>query len=491
MNITSLYNIIFLTVFFTSSYLWAAIMVDLSILAWNVRGIMSSTVCLSQLLNTYKVDVCMLSEHKLKEKSLFFLNSIEKGYKCIGKADSLPHGYNAYHGKGGVAILYKSVFDFYITEIEGIESERIVGIELKYRGKETIYMFAAYLNDDASIDKYKTDVDILDSLYKYYSKYGSVIIGGDLNASYLQKDTGRTNKYKSRYLCQFINQNKLLSPGNRINYQGPNYTFTIRESMLDYVLMDESLENKMLLYEILAEGTFSATSDHLPILVRVKTDSNPNLILNSNSKFPAWHKINQAQVTEYQFALENSLETLIEKMNDDEIDIDIFYETFKSELHRAANTKLPKCGFNPYTKPYWNLDVKLAHQNERYKRKLWIEDGRPRGMNFDSYRDYKRAKYDFRRVQQTASEQYIQTCFDEINNAAECDIRLFWKLMKRMKPEQSKVYPEIIYKNITYNTPKMIANAFADYFTELYKTDNSSKFDEETKRTCELKYDEL
>ena len=208
-------------------------MVNLSILAWNVRGIMSSTVCLNQLLSINKVDICVLSEHKLKEQSLFFLHSIETGYKCICKTDLLPYGYNAYHGKGGVALLYKCTLDCQITEISDIESERIVGLEIKHKGKGTLYIFAAYLPADDSIDKYKADVDILDNLYNYYSKFGSVIMAGDLNASYLTKDTGKTNRYKSRYLCRFIDQNNLLSPGNKIDYKGPNYTFTTKESMLD------------------------------------------------------------------------------------------------------------------------------------------------------------------------------------------------------------------------------------------------------------------
>ena len=61
-------------------------------------------------------DIC-ISEHKLKEKSLQYLSTNEQGYNSIGKADFLPNSYNAHHGKGGIAILYKNTLQFTVNEI--------------------------------------------------------------------------------------------------------------------------------------------------------------------------------------------------------------------------------------------------------------------------------------------------------------------------------------------------------------------------------------
>ena len=41
-----------------------AIMSSLTVLSWNVRGIMSSTVCLSNLVKATDCDICVISEHK-------------------------------------------------------------------------------------------------------------------------------------------------------------------------------------------------------------------------------------------------------------------------------------------------------------------------------------------------------------------------------------------------------------------------------------------
>ena len=124
----------------------------LKLLTWNVRGIMSSTLCLSNLLKETNCDICIISEHKLKEKSLQYLSTIEQGYNSIGKADFLPNSYNAHHGKGGIAILYKNTLQFAVNEIFDTESQRIVGIELKSSSSGSIFIFGAYLPSDESLD---------------------------------------------------------------------------------------------------------------------------------------------------------------------------------------------------------------------------------------------------------------------------------------------------------------------------------------------------
>jgi hypothetical protein len=70
-------------------------------------------------------------------------------------------------------------------------------------------------------------------------------------------------------------------------------------------------------------------------------------------------------------------------------------------------------------------------------RKIWVQDGRPRGMQYKSYSEYKRVKCYFRNIQQHANEQYIQEAYDDINNAAGCDLRIFCKMIKRQRLKNS------------------------------------------------------
>ncbi|CAG2216477.1 unnamed protein product [Mytilus edulis] len=467
-------------------------MSSIKLVAWNVRGIMSSTICLSNLLKDTDCDICIISEHKLKERSLHYLSTIEKGYNCVSKADALPIGYNAYHGKGGIAILYKTSLQFSVNEISDINSSRIAGIELKNQSYGSLFIFGAYLPSDDSIENYKSELSILDSLYAYYSVYGNCIIAGDLNASCLHKDRSISNIYKSKELLNFVSRHHLLHAGGKIQIKGPKYTYVTKQTMLDYILCNEIIYRKLRYYEILDEGAISSTSDHLPVVIEFETDSTPHRIINSSDKLPAWHKVTDAQINQYQKLLSDPVEILIDKMNSYSFaDIDTIYDDFVSTLHNAANIAIPKCGFNPLTKPYWNADVKRAHDNERSMRKLWVQDGQPRGMHFDSYRIYKRAKSEFRRVQQAANEQYMQKCYDDLNETAECDIRLFWKQIKRFKGRSSKIYPEIVYENKVYSSPESVANCFAEYFHELYQPKDSDNFDNEFKCSIESVYKDI
>ncbi|CAG2249401.1 unnamed protein product [Mytilus edulis] len=124
-------------------------------------------------------------------------------------------------------------------------------------------------------------------------------------------------------------------------------------------------------------------------------------------------------------------------------------------------------------------------------RRVWMQEGRPRGMQHESYFNYKRVKRDFRNIQKLANEQYIEETYDDINNAAECDIRLFWKLIKRQKPKHSKVCQQIKHNNIVHTSPESICNAFAIYFEDLYTPADSPTFDDPTLNEINKAYREI
>lgn len=112
-------------------------------------------------------------------------------------------------------------------------------------------------------------------------------------------------------------------------------------------------------------------------------------------------------------------------------------------------------------------------------------------MQYDSYRDYKRAKTEFRRAQNAAIEQFIRKCHDDLNDSADVDIRLFWKLLKGFNPTASKIHPEIIYNGKVHNTPESVAKCFSDYFSDLYQPLNCNYFDSENKKCVDETYADI
>ena len=83
--------------------------------------------------------------------------------------------------------------------------------------------------------------------------------------------------------------------------------------------------------------------------------------------------------------------------------------------------------------------MRQAHANARLKRKVWVDDNRPRGMMHDSYKEYKTAKKNFRNMQRKAIFQHENETFNQLNVTAENDIRLFWRLLKRTKRKSSNI----------------------------------------------------
>ena len=121
------------TVYLSSKIMYAlTIIMLLNLLTWNVRGIMSSAFTLSQLLSCYNTDIALITEHKLMPHSKCFFDNIHPSYASAVKISQQINPYSrASCGKAGVAIMYKKGIDCYISEIDTIMSDRILGIELK------------------------------------------------------------------------------------------------------------------------------------------------------------------------------------------------------------------------------------------------------------------------------------------------------------------------------------------------------------------------
>ena len=72
-----------------------------------------------------------------------------------------------------------------------------------------------------------------------------------------------------------------------------------------------------------------------------------------------------------------------------------------------ASDRLPKTKFKPFLKPYWDSVLKNLHAVMRGKRRQWLRDGRPRGMQFLTYMEYKTAKTLFRAHHRRCAESYL------------------------------------------------------------------------------------
>ena len=160
-----------------------------NLLTWNVRGIISSTLPVCAMLDKSKCDVAIISEHKLNKFSANYFDSIHSEYFSVVKIQcnsSSEHYVHPTRGRGGVALLLKKSLRFSVKQIEGIQTDCIVGVEISLHCNTPVFVFGVYLPYDNDITNYKSVIDIMYSLYSYHSHYGTVIFAGDFNASVLR-----------------------------------------------------------------------------------------------------------------------------------------------------------------------------------------------------------------------------------------------------------------------------------------------------------------
>lgn len=106
---------------------------DLSILSVNVRDIMSSSLCLSSMIDRVKCDIAIISEHKRKPNNASYLDSIHPDYKTYTQIESTDTSKHCSHflGKGGIAIMYKKELELSICKITDFDFSRIIWLDIK------------------------------------------------------------------------------------------------------------------------------------------------------------------------------------------------------------------------------------------------------------------------------------------------------------------------------------------------------------------------
>jgi hypothetical protein len=100
-----------------------------------------------------------------------------------------------------------------------------------------------------------------------------------------------------------------------------------------------------------------------------------------------------------------------------EFELDEYIHKISDTLCKSAAATIPFSSFNPFSRPEWTKTVKNLHAEEKAKRRIWMSEGRPRGMNFTSYREYKRAKKLFRTALDQEHDNHMRNVYNDIDHA--------------------------------------------------------------------------
>ncbi|WAR32008.1 hypothetical protein MAR_034550 [Mya arenaria] len=167
------------------------------------------------------------------------------------------------------------------------------------------------------------------------------------------------------------------------------------------------------------------------------------------------------------------------------------YEAIVKAIILSSNQCLPQSKFNRHAKPYWTPEVKKSYSLQREARRVCVLKGQPRGWHNESYAKYKRCKQNFVTTQKIAIENVEKYFNSQLIEAAECDSRLFWSLIKSRKNKRPSACTHLFYKNTSVREPGDILKVFTNYFRDVYSPLQCEHFDNDFKKLVEEKVKQL
>ena len=471
-------------------------------MTWNSSGIMSSASYLSSALKRFDIDICGVSEHWLYKKDLHFLDSIHRLYNYAAVSDfDLERPSKRKVGKGGVALLWKRSIDAQVTLLN-IDDDRVIGVQYQIAENIFIYVIQVYLpSANHSIKEFENCMFKLQDICSMYLDKGTLVVMGDFNAHINGQVFLKRHDRRSHILKQFLSGNNLSiantldlctgTPSTFVSYCG-QYT-----SMIDHMIVQTEKVDLVSVCKILDDDALNV-STHRPIVMYLNlphVEQFPSDV--PSKKRVKWSKVNQEEILKYRDCLDTLCLNRSQNVFSPQVenDIDSLYSAMTRMVKSASDDHLPNSKkFNKHLKPYWDQSMKDLHKAMREKRKMWISDGRPRGISFSSYRQYKETKRIFRQYHRHCSENYLKSLNEEIDNAAGLDSRYFWKLVNtRRKNSTSNVGAELRFNGKIFRDSQNICDQWGHYFSELYSHSENENFDTTnydyvTERVAELKH---
>ena len=451
-------------------------------MTWNATGVMSSCTYLCNTLNENSIDICGIAEHWLFERDLHFLDSIDNMYCSYAVSDfslSLPS--NRRVGKGGVCILWKRSLSNMITQLE-IDDDRIIGIKIQINSENIIYVFQVYVPcSNHGIESFKSYMEKIENIFFRYSQTGIVLVMGDFNAE------SNMHNRRNVYFTDVLTRNNIVSLNDIMLHNAfTNFSYNGGiGSSIDHILVACEKMDLVTTCFIPDDNALNVSS-HRPIICSfpVPGDPNSNSDVQEHRSRVNWSKVTESDLNEYRSFVQSHIERS-ETLNQDivcESQIDCVYSDIVSLINEANDKCLPKSKFKHFLKPYWDDELKQVCKLSKTKRRNWISDGKPRGMEHSSYAEYKNAKRILRKTHRKKVQQYMSKQYDELDRYADIDSTLFWKCINRRRNKfKSAVGNELVFNGTTFRDPKLINENWARFFKSLYSPSEDAHFDAEYK----------
>jgi hypothetical protein len=347
------------------------------------------------------------------------------------------------------------------------EDDRIIGVKLQLQSDYTIYIFQVYIPcKNHGTEVFKTYIEKIENIFFNYCDKGIVIVMGDFNAEIMY------NAPRNVFFTDTLKRNNIVSLNyNILGDTSTNYSYNSNLSTtIDHVLIQMEKQYLFSKCIIPADNALNVSS-HRPIIYSLNVPLDNVHLNQDNGCYINWSNVTQDQINNYVTYISNYMQN-IDCVNENVIStdqIDNLYNLIVSLTNKANSICFPVAKFKPFLKPYWDIELKNACKISKALRRKWIIDGKPRGNDSKSYKDYKNAKREYRKIHLHKVDQYLIRLHEEIDNYAEVDSKMFWKCINRRRSKsRSSVGNEIIFNNVVYKDQKQVNTQWAQYFQQLY-----------------------
>lgn len=470
-------------------------MKDISYVAWNMRSFSSGLTYLKGLMGT--ADFVAISEHGLFNCQLWKLNEVSTQFCVTAKACKTlcDERCGVTFGHSGVALFWRASLSQYVRPLNNIQSDRICAVELTIPGTRSIVVCGVYLPHKASsIANYTEELSELDELIdEMYTRDCGIVLLGDLNAHFGWEFSSRCWGVTSQNGAEFINfsdRNNLHIVDISDKAYGPVYTFQSRthhagQSYIDHCVVSDNLKADVVKCYV-HEECVTNLSDHLPVgmvmsIIVQEFSSVTTLDMPEVNPKVFWGKLtNQDIYDHYTLPLDAEVASIIDRYDTektsnvsclkDRKSLDKFVDDIKKAMLTASASLPRRRKKTSHLKPYWSAELTVLTKKQKAVWRQWVQEGRPRHQDNNTWNLYKQAKKDFRRAQRQTEQNYVFSQIDRLCKESELDQRGFWYIVnKARKPRQAKITPVRAASGDVLTNPEAIADDWRLYYENLFQ----------------------
>ena len=440
-----------------------------SIISYNCRGAMASAAYIDVLMQD--CDILCIQEHHLFYEHREFLTTLNRNFTGYVKVCDENHPLSLIkRRKGGLAVMWRKQLDFCVTNIDlPINSDRFMVVKISPQNTAPIFIVNAYLpSTNMSIYDYRESITEWNIILEWLSISGVVISCGDFNGQLGPQwgnRAGQKTNVRGTTLGQFLRDNQLLSTVSHSSCSGPIYTCIpgnteISPSQLDHFIIDKQCMSRCTQCFVFEEQALNS-SDHLPIYLNFTC----NLIqFRPSMKFKGYDW-NKCDIQKYSQALRGNLSMDTDYVINNEADIDEYAGHIQRAIISAMDTCVPQRVYKPYVRPFWDNDLRSLHKEQLVQRQIWLRDGKPRGMHFNSYYQYKKAKRLFSKTFEKKQLAYYQEQYELVERQTNTDMKTLWKQIRRNNAPSST--SSISHEGTQYNSPHELCKLWRSHFNGL------------------------